>query len=197
MNFSTFKKLAVTSAVALTLFAGAPSNAQVTSQIGATFGTAASLASAPGLDLDFGTWAINVGGADNFTIPVDAVIAGAPPVPSCAGVADAASLCINTIAPANSGTVTVTTPAATTVQISGAVATDFSDPLLSLGSLTYTDSIVTDGTIPAVTSPATLATTTTGGAAETVAIGGTLTITGTPAASATFNDALIDITFQY
>ncbi|MFK7840159.1 MAG: hypothetical protein AB8B83_07480 [Bdellovibrionales bacterium] len=198
MNFSTIKKLAVTSAVALTLFMGAPADAQVTSQIGATFSTAAALASAPGLDMDFGTWAINRGGTDTFTIQLDGVTAGAPPVPTCAGVVDAGSLCVNTIAPANSGTVTVTTPTATTVQINGSVTTDFSDGTLSLASLTYTDTIVTDGAIPALTTPATLVTTVAAGIAETVGIGGTLTIaTGTPAASSTFNDAVIDITFQF
>lgn len=198
MNFSTIKKLAVTSAVALTLFAGATADAQVTSSIGATMTTAAALASAPGNDIDFGTWAINVGGTDTLTIALDAVVAGAPPVPACGGQTDAATLCINTVAPANSGTVTVTTPAATTVQINGTVATDFSDGTLSLGSLIYTDTVATNTAIPAVTSPATLVTTTAGGVAETVAIGGTLTIaTGTPAASTTFADPAIDITFQF
>ena len=42
MNFSTFKKLSVTSAVALTLFAGAEAHAQATTaSVATTFSTAA------------------------------------------------------------------------------------------------------------------------------------------------------------
>lgn len=198
MNFSTLKKLALTSAVALTFVAG-PAQAQVvTSQIGATFTTAAALATAPGLDIDFGEWAINNGGgADTFTIALDAVTAGAPPLPVCGGVADANSICSNLTPPANSGTVTVTSPVATTVQIQGSVSTDFTDANLSLGSLIYTDTLATNVAIPAAFD-GTSVTTTVAGAAETVGIGGTLTISvGTPAPATTFNDAVIDIDFQY
>ncbi|NCT40491.1 MAG: hypothetical protein GW778_02375 [Alphaproteobacteria bacterium] len=197
MNFSTIKKLAVTSAVALTLFVGAPADAQVTSSITGTFATASALSTSAGTALDFGTWAINVGGTDSLTIPIAPALTGSPPVPTCGGQSDAATLCINTVPPATSGTVTVTTPTATTVQISAVISSNFVDSTLTLGSLTYTDSVVTAGAIPAVTSPGTLATTTSA-AAETIAIGGTLTIAGgTPAASGSYTASAIDVSFQY
>lgn len=198
MNFFTIKKLAVTSAVALTLFAGAHSaQAQVSSNIGATFSTAAALSTAPGTDLDFGTWAVNRGGTDTFVINLAPAPTGAPPLPTCSGVTDAQSICLNTVAPVSSGTVTVTSPVATTVEIQAVINTNFGG-FLALSNLTFTDSNVVASVIPTTFSPATVATITTPNVAENIGIGGRLTIAGgTPAASTTFSDPDITVSFRY
>ena len=174
--------------------------AQTTSQIGATFTTAAALASTSGTNIDFGTWAINIAGGDTPTITQGAVTAGAPAVGAVAGVVDAATVVVNTLAPANSGIISVTAPIATTVQIQGSVTTDFSDPDISLSNLVFTDTGATDTAIPATYNGTTLATITTANVAESIGFGGTLTLGGgggTPAAGTTFNDAVIDISFTY
>ena len=199
MNFSTFKKLTVTSAVALTLFAGAEAHAQATTtNIGATFSTAAALASATVTGMDFGTWAINVAGGDTLTLPLLSTNTGAAPAaPVCGGVVDAATICSNTVAPAQTGEVTVTSPITGNLRVQGNVTTDFADPTLSLGTLTFTDSVTTDGALPAAYG-ATNAVVQVAGVAERIGVGGTLTITGgTPAAATTFNDAIAEIGFTY
>ena len=200
MNFSTFKKLSVTSAVALTLFAGAEAHAQATTaSVATTFSTAAALASASVTGMDFGTWAINVDGGDTLTLPLLATNTGAAPAaPVCGGVVDPSTICSNTVAPAQTGEVTVTSPITGNLQIEGTVTTDFADPTLSLGSLTFTDSVSTDVAVPGAFDGVTFAVVQVAGAAERIGIGGTLTITGgTPAAGATFNDAVADISFTY
>lgn len=200
MNFSTLKKLAVTSAVALTLFAGADAHAQATTtNIGSTFSTAAALASATVTGLDFGSWAINIAGGDTLALPLLSTNTGAaPPASVCGGVVDPATICTNTVAPATTGEVTVTSPITGNVQVQGNVTTDFADPTLSLGSLTFTDSVSSNVALPAAYDGATFVVVQVAAAAERVGIGGTLTITGgTPAAATTFNDAITEIGFTY
>lgn len=200
MNFSTLKKLTVTSAVALTLFAGAEANAQaVTTNVGSTFITAAALATATVTGLDFGTWAINIAGGDTLVLPLLSTNSGAAPAaPVCTGVVDAATICSNTVVPATTGEVTVTSPITGNIQVQGNVTTDFADPTLSLGSLTMTDSVTTDGALPAAYNGVAFAVVTVATVAERIGIGGTLTITGgTPAAATTFNDAITEIGFTY
>lgn len=200
MNFSTLKKLAVTSAVALTLFAGAEANAQATTTtIGGTFSTAAALTSASVTGLDFGTWAINIAGGDTLTLPLLSTNTGAAPAtPICGGVVDAATICTNTVAPAQTGEVTVTSPIAGNLQVQGNVTVDFTDASLSLGTLTFTDGTSTNTALPAAYDGATFVNVVTGAVAERVGIGGTLTISGaTPAAASTFADATVEIGFTY
>ena len=201
MDFTSIKQLAVTSAVALTLFSGINSaQAQVTSQIEASISTAAALASAPVSNMDFGTWAINVGGTDSFSIQLAPVTTGAPAVPSCGGVTHAQSVCINTVPPATGGVVSVTSPAPTTLEIQGVISANFvGASFMTLGSLTYRDTVVTpSGSLPTTYSASSVATTTVGGTPENIGIGGTVTITGgTPAASTTFASPRIDVSFRY
>ena len=198
MNFSTIKKLAITSAVALTLTVGGQTQAQVTTTISATFTTAAGLATAGVTGLDFGTWAINVAGGDTLTLPLLSTNSGAAPaVPVCAGVVDAATVCTNTVAPAQTGEVTVTSPITGNVQVQGNVTTDFADANLSLGSLTFTDGTSTNTALPAAYDGATFVNVTTAAVAERVGVGGTLTITNTPADTTVFNDAVVEIGFTY
>jgi len=190
MNFSTLKKLAITSAVALTMFTGAEAFAQSTETvtINSTFSTAAGVDLTAGLALDFGTWLAIVGGGDTLTIEVDAET-GAPT--TTPGGASSASTLAQVTAPAQAGTVTVTTPVNQDVQIFGDVGTDFGGGV-SLGSLTYSTAVVTETALPTVLTPANVI----GGTAAgtTVFIGGTLSITATPAFGATLGPATIDIT---
>lgn len=197
--FSHFKKLALFAAAACFALTST-SYAQTTSQIGANFTTAAALTSAPGTDIDFGTWAVNIAGGDTPTITQGAVTSGAPTVGAVAGVVDGSTIVSNTVAPANSGIINVTAPVATTLQIQGSVTTDFSDPNVSLSNLVFTDTVLTNTAVPATFNGVTRATVVTGGVAEPIGFGGTLTLGGgggTPAAGTTFNDAVIDISFTY
>jgi hypothetical protein len=195
MDFRHFKKLATVSAVALTVALGVTTDAQAqtTAQLGATFATAAGLASAFVANLDFGTWFVAHQGADTPTIAVTAT-AGVPPLPVVG--TPGTSTVVNTVPPAQSGQVTVTSPIAGTVVVFGTIVQDFTSPILTLSALTYEDTVVNNAALPAVAG-ADVVTVLTGGVAEPVYIGGTLTISGQPGASTTFNDADIDVTFQY
>lgn len=189
-----FKKLALLGCVA-SLAAVASANAQTTSQIGASFSTAAALSSVAVSDIDFGTWAVNIAGGNTPTITQGAVTSGAPAVGTVGGVTT--SVVSNTVAPANSGVIEVTSPVATTLQISGSVSTDFASPVLSLSNIVFTDTVLTDTAVPAAFNGVTRATIVTGGVAEPIGFGGRITITGTPPAGTTFNDAVVDVSFTY
>ncbi len=196
MKFHKFTKLALLAAVVtVALYSIHDTQAQTTSQIGATFSTAAALTSAPVSDIDFGTWAVNISGGNTPTITQGAVTSGAPPVGTVGGVTT--SVVSNTVAPANSGVIDVTSPVATTLQIQGSVTTDFADANLSLSNIVFTDTVLTDTAVPAAFNGVTRATIVTGGVAEPIGFGGRLTISGTPTAGTTFNDAVVDISFTY
>lgn len=200
MKVLNLKTLALAAVMALTLGFGVNhANAQASATIGSTFSTAAALAAAAGTDLDFGTWAINLAGGDNPTITQAATL-GAPVTGTVAGVVDASTIVTNTVAPATAGTVTVNSPITGTVQIQGNVTTDFSAPNVSLGTLTYTDTVVTDVAIPAAYNGTDFVTINAAGVDETVGIGGQITLGGgggTPPASTAFTDAVIQIDFTY
>lgn len=197
MDFRHIKKLAAVSAVALSFAFGAQdANAQTTAQIGATLTTAAGLSSAAGNNLDFGTWVINRQSGETITLPLLSLPTGAAPaVPIPGGVTN--SVVVNTVAPAASGTVTVTSPIATDLEIQGVISTNFAEATLTLGTLTYSDFDTANGALPAAYD-GTVVTAQTGGAAETIGIGGTITIAGgNPPEATTFNDAVIDVSFRY
>lgn len=189
-----FKKLALFASVASLSVLG-QADAQTTSQIGATFTTASALASTPVSDIDFGTWAVNISGGNTPTITQGAVTSGAPAVGTVAGVTT--SVVSNTVAPTTSGVIDVTSPVATTLQIRGSVTSDFTDPNLTLSNIVFTDSVLTDTAVPAAFNGVTRATIVAGGVAEPIGFGGRITISGTPAAGTTFDDAVVDISFTY
>ena len=201
MKKSYIKKLALLGAVSMVALYGAKElKAQTTSQIGATFTTAAALSSVAVSDIDFGTWAVNIAGGDTPTITQGAVTSGAPAVGTVAGVVDAATVVSNTVAPANSGVIDVTSPIATTLQIEGNVTTDFTDADISIGSIVFTDTVLTNTAVPAAFNGVTRVTVLNGGVAESIGFGGTLTLGGgggTPAPGTVFNDAVIDISFTF
>ena len=198
MNFSTIKKLAVTSAVALTLGLGSQAYAQ-SATVPTSFVTADALAVATNGTIDFGTHAINIAGGDTLLLVLSAAnAAGSAATTSCTGAVDPATTCTEVVAPTATGGVDIDVPVDNTdVQISGTVSTDFGNPSLSLGTLTYTEGATTDAALPAAFDGTTvnvaLATT-----PEFVGIGGTLTISGTtPAAATTFADAEVTFNVSY
>lgn len=200
MKVLNLKTLALGCAMAVTLGFGVNhANAQATATIGSTFTTAAALAAAAGNDLDFGEWAVNIAGGDTPTI-TQAATTGAPAIGTTGGIVDAATVVTNVTPPATAGSVDVTSPITGTLQLQGAVTTDFSDPNISLGSLTYTDTVVTDVAVPAGFNGTDFITITTAGVAETIGFGGELTLGGaggTPAAATAYNDAVIQLDFTY
>ncbi len=201
MKVLNLKTIALGTAMVLTLGFGVNhANAQATATIGSTFTTAAALSAAAGTDLDFGTWAINIAGGDTPTIAQAATL-GAPAVGTVASVVDPSTIVTNTVAPATAGTVDVTSPiTGAIVQIQGNITSDFSAPNVSLGSLTYTDTVATNVAVPAAYDGATFITINASGVAETVGFGGTLTLGGgggTPPAATAFSDAVIQFDFSY
>ena len=200
MKVLNLKTLALGCAMAVTLGFGVNhANAQATATIGSTFTTAAALAAAAGNDLDFGEWAVNIAGGDTPTI-TQAATTGAPAIGTVGGVVDAATVVTNVTPPATAGSVDVTSPITGTLQLQGSVTTDFSDPNISLASLTYTDTVVTDVAVPAGFNGTDFITITTAGVAETIGFGGELTLGGgggTPAAATAYNDAVIQLDFTY
>lgn len=198
MKYHTVKRLAAVGAVALALALGVhDANAQATATIGADFSTAAALAAAAGNDIDFGTWVASVQAPDTaLVIALGAVNTGSPAVPTPTG--STVSTIVNTVAPGPGGSVTVTSPIATTVEIQGTIAADFSDGDLTLSNLVYTDTVVTDTAIPAAFDGTTVATITAPAAPETIGIGATLTIgPGSPAEGTGFSDGSVTIDFIY
>ena len=197
MNFSTIKTLAVTSAVALTLGLGSQAYAQSVN-VGTTFSTAAALIVTDAGDMDFGTHAVNVAGGDTLSLSITAAnLAGTGATANCTGAVDPASTCTEITAPATSGGVEIDVPVDNTdVQISGTVTTDFADPNLSLGTLTFTEGATTGAALPAAFDGTTvnvaLAAT-----PEFVGLGGTITITATPPGATTFNDAEVTFNISY
>lgn len=193
MNYSQLKRLAAVSAVALVLAFGAqPANAQVNADVGALFATAAALSAADGTDMDFGTWVANIQSAETPTLVLTSLVAGVPPVPTIGGVTN--SVVVNTVAPASSGTVVVTSPIATDLEIQGSVTTPFGEANLSLGSLTFTDIDTPDDPLPAAFD-GTVVSAIAGD--TTIGIGGTLTILDNVAEGATFTDAVVQVGFRY
>lgn len=207
MDFTFTKKLVMTSAVALSLLIGSnTAQAQLASppEISASFATAAALTAAAGNDIDFGTWVVELDGIENPTITVVPNLAGAPTV-NLLGATN--STVVNTVASANAGSVTVTTPTGTpsrVIDMSFTLDSDFDETDLSLGSLTYVTATETVASaIPATLTGSDDVTVAVGGTPETVGIGGTLTLGGGDdvlAASTTFGgsgDVVIILDFAY
>ncbi len=192
MNFSTIKKLCLTSAVALTMFAsqGAFAQSTATANVPASFSTAAGITAAAVNTLTFGTWLVVVGGADTPTITIPAG-SGAPSVPTPTNASS--STVSNVVAPTTRGSATVTSPVTGTVYLTAAV-TDFTNVNLTLSAPTYSVGGSPSAAIPTTGTTAPIATT--ASVATTVDIGGTITIgnAGLPF-NTSFTDGVINLTF--
>ncbi|MDB2683063.1 hypothetical protein N9Z27_02290 [Alphaproteobacteria bacterium] len=196
-------KMLATAAVALVAI-GVSTTVDAQQVFNVTFGTAAGIVTAAGTDLDFGTWAQNITDGETLTITIPPTLGGgapALPVPAltvAGGTALQQSLMTNTVAPASSGTITVTVPTnATTVQISGSVTTPFADPSLLLNNLRYQSFTEAAAALPVAFTGGVVVTCVTGATPEEVAIGGDLVISGVLADATVYGPAVITVNFQY
>jgi len=115
----------------------------------------------------------------------------------CAGAVDGATTCTEITAPTTTGGANVDVPVDNTdVQISGTVTTDFGDPALSLGSLIYTEGATVGAALPAAFDGTTI-NVALAATPEFVGLGGTISITATPAAATTFSDAEVTFNISY
>ena len=202
MNLRTLTKgLMATGALALlALGVNTSIKAQTSQTFDVTFATATGLTSAAGTDLDFGTWVINIQDTEDVSIIVPPTLGGGAPTTSTSvtagGTPGQDSVVSNTVAAASSGTVTVTAPISTTLEIQGNVSTPFSATELSLGTLMFDTATESPTAIPG-TYDGTTVTVASGGVAEEVAIGATLTIGDPRAENTTFGPAEITVSFRY
>lgn len=199
MDFSNLKKLAMVSAVALTLTYGVhDANAQVSATVGVDFATAAGLSAASDRRLNFGTWVVNIGTGETPVFDQPATVAAGTAVANVTGITGASTI-VNTV-PGESGSVTVTGPAVTDVVIFGTATDNFaSNADLSISQITFIDTNTgTETNLPATagTDTVNLAS---APAAETIGIGGLLEIANEGAAltDATAYTGEITVTFQY
>lgn len=175
-----------------------PALSQTTSQIGARFATAPALSSSAVTDLDFGTWAVNIGGSDTPSFSVHSDSGGMPSVASLSGVAHPSTVVENTIPPSHPGEVLLTSPIPGAIQISANVIADFSHPSVSLQNLVYTDSASSNVALPSSFDGSTFVNVS--GASERIFIGGTLALGqgGSNVPEDTeFSDAIIEVSFSY
>ena len=183
MTRNTLKLMACAAILALGTTSANIASAQETVNISSTLTTSRAITLTAGQALDFGTWLILDGTTDS-TLVMD---------PSTGVVTDTAgtgATVFEITISAGEGQVTLSTPGDASVDIWGSVSTDFTDGGLSLATLTYSF----DGAAGAALSAAAAgsAVSTTSGATHTIGIGGTLTVSATPAdaahtATITFN----------
>jgi len=139
---------------------------------------------------------------ETITITIPPTLGGgAPGVPTPVVTVDPTagqdSLFTNTIAPVSSGSITATTPVATTLQISGSVATDFPEANVSMGNLMYDTDTEAVTAIPTAFTAGTVVTTQIGGTPEEIAIGADLVISGVVPEATVFGPATVDINVQF
>ena len=190
MRHNTLKLLAFTGAIALGFGVSNDSFAE-SAAVPAVLTTNNAISVVLGDTLDFGTWSLTHGGGgspDDITLFMNpATLAVTPTVP-------AASNGVEITPGAQAGSIVVTTPAAATLNIFGSVTNIMtpSDAGLVLASPTYSYAGGATTALPAATGTETVAAT---GAADTVRVGGTVTVSGTPADLG--HPGEITVTFTY
>ncbi len=195
MKVTNIKKIALAGVAVMALGFGAnQAHAQATATFGSTFTTAAALSATAGDILDFGTWAVVRAGVETPTI-IQAATVGAPTVGTVGGVT--ASTVTNTVPPATAGSIEVNSPITGDVQLRQVTLSSFSEPTLTLSAITYADGNGNSGTLPTVFDPTEVINVQAAGVDETVGFGGTITISGTPAAATPFTDATVTVEFAY
>lgn len=159
-----------------------------TETVRATFVTTSTITTVDVADMDFGTYFVIVGGADNptFTLTDDNT--------TTVTVADDANSTVTEIvAAASEGQVTVETPAAVTLTMTRSASGDFTDPNLSLTATTFRTASE-NGNIDADTDNDTI-TVLAGSTPEVVRFGGTITATDTPGDAT--HSAQFNVTFAF
>lgn len=194
MKNRKLKLLAFSCALAIGIPTASLVHAQ-TANIPVTLTTTSAITVTPGADMDFGEWLLILGNDDvNNTLVMNAQT-GAIVDGNNAGVDttdDSTRVLIN--AGTGAGTIDVTTPATATVNIH-AVINDFTEATLTLGSPTFSVNAGAEAALSIV--PGTPDTfTSTGGAADTISLGATITATGTPP-DAAHAGASLDVVFSY
>lgn len=195
MRRNTLKLLALTSAVALGFAFTNGADAQ-TGSVQATLTTTSSITVTAGNDLDFGEWFLNPAGDDTMTLIMDpqattvtaACVDGGNTTTDCAFVEITAS--------ANVGDITIQTPAASTVNMYATITSDFTSPRLSFGTPTFSLNGGATTTL-SVASGSPTAFSATGGVDDTIALGGTISITNGAVLADASHTADIDVTFSY
>ncbi len=135
-------------------------------------------------DMDFGEWLMLDGTADSTLL-----LAPGGGVTATAG---AGATVVEITASANAGGLTLQTPGAAAVNFYGSITTQIPDAGLTLGSLTYN---LNGGASTALPNASGTTITTTGGANDVIGLGGTITMSDTPA-DATHTGVIL-ITAEY
>lgn len=190
MRHNTLKLLAFTGAIALGFGISSTSFAE-TAAVPAVLTTNNAISVVLGDTLDFGTWTLTHGGGgapDDITLVMDPLLGTVTPT------VPAASNGVEITAGLQAGSIVVTTPAAATLNIFGSVTNLMtpSDAGLLLGAATYSYAGGATTVLPAATGTETVAAT---GGADTVRVGGTVTVSGTPADLG--HPGEITVTFTY
>ncbi len=159
--------------------------AQTTVNVPVTLTTSSAITVANTADMDFGSWImVYDNGVSTLVLdPLTAVV-----TPTSGG---GTTVLVESTASASVGTVTVSTPAAASINHWGSVTVDFADAGLALATLTY--SLNGAGTVGVPGATGTTITTT--GGTDTITYGGTTTMSATPADAA--HTATVQISLEY
>ncbi len=193
MRRNTLKLMALTSAIALS-FAFTNNSFAQTETVNATLITSSAITSADVSDMDFGTWLIQLTAAEISANGITITLTDDQSATSTAGSIDNSSQVVQITAPASEGVVTVQTPAPSTLTMSTGTLTDFTDPGLTLSSVTWNSASTPSATI-AMSSSATV-TVTAGATDERIDFGGVITADGSNPVDGT-HTASFDVTFTY
>lgn len=191
------KTLAAIGAMALSLALGAQNvSAQTTAIVTSSFSAAAGIVAAATTPLTFGTWVVNVGiNTDTPTIIIPPV-SGAPTATTGGTMANAATRLIQTVAPTTAGGMTVTTPAATNVQMTLTSIGDFASPNLLLTDVRY--STTSQASAPMTVGNAYPVTVLAGNTPENIYIGASLVFgPASPTVGTPYTDGVLNFSFAY
>ncbi len=190
MRHNTLKLMALTSAIALS-FAFTNNSLAETETVATTLTTNSAITLASGDTLDFGTWAVIHGGTTDVTLTMNPLTGAVAQT----GNGSSGSVAIEITAGLQSGSITVATPAAATLDIFGSITDAIvSDAALTLGSPTFSFDGGAVTALPPSSGSATI-TTIGGGTAETIRIGGQVVATATPADATHAGEITVEITY--
>ena len=190
MITNKLKTLALLGAIALGTIL-APQSAKAQDTVNATITQDGAITTVDVADMGFGTWFLAVVGGDVFTLTMN----------SSTGVVTAAgnvgSFATELTAGTGEGQVTAELPLGADgiiIQMTPSAITDFTDPGLTLSSLTYSTATqgVDDPLTPLVAAPVTCVT---GGTPEPITFGGVIDVSATPADG--LDTASFTVTFAY
>ncbi len=188
MRHNTLKLMALTSAVALSF--AFTNNSFAQTQVPVTLTTNSAITAAPGDDMDFGSWILvhDGTGTGNVTLVLS-------PLGGVTETVGNTSVGEEITASASAGSVDFSTPAAAAINVYAAINPDFSDAGLALSALTYSLNGGSVATLSVASATPTAMTSTGGGTTDVLSLGGTVTMTATPADAD--HTASLDIFISY